>query len=942
MKEHNKANVFTAFIIKMRNLFALFFFISIFSCESGEISTTALEWPPINRECKPWTYWWWHGSAVDKKNITKNLEDYKAAGIGGVHIIPIYGVKGMESSSIPYLSPKWMDMLSHTASEAIRLGMGIDMTSGTGWPFGGPQVTENDASSEVLIETFPFSEGERFRRTFSPQHLQALMAFAENREVIDLFDTVNITTGTIDWKAPDSKGKIYAVSMKGTGQQVKRAAPGAEGNVLDYFSQVALGRYLEKFDRAFDDFEKTIPIRAFYNDSYEVYESNWTDDLFEEFIRLRAYDLRNFLPELADGDQPDLRARVSHDYNETVSDLLLDQFTIPWVQWAHQKGSYTRSQAHGSPGNLLDLYAVADIPETEAFGTSRFPIPGLRIDKDMPEHFGKPDNLVMKFASSAAHVTGKKYVSSESCTWLGEHFKVALSQVKPEIDALFVSGINHVYFHGIAYSPKEAAWPGWLFYASTNFGQSNPFWHDLPELNTYIARCQSFLQSGKPANDLLLYWPVHDLWRSDADEDRLHHFQVHNADEWLYGSPFHTTAKTLWEKGYTFDYTSDRFLGDMTASAGMIETNGLSYKAIIVPGCRYIPVETLEKLTALAHGGAVVLVTGSLPEDVPGLTNLESERSRFNDIITGLGPEKQDSRGFVTYKTGKGSVFVGELIEQLIEIAGAVREPVVDYGIEFIRMSHDNGFHYFLTNPGGEALDGWISLGVSARSAVIFDPLTGAVGCASVRKNSKGGSQVYLQLEPGQSIILRTVTSVKIREPKWNYLSIDGEPHEITGQWDIAFREGGPILPSGISTDKPTYWTELGDDNARVFAGTARYTVSFDKPQVKADVWVLDLGTVNESARIWLNGEYVGSSWCFPFKLRIGDNLKESKNILEIDITNLAANRIADMDRRNIPWKNFHDINFVSIKYEPFDASSWPLLDSGLKGPVKLLPATYK
>ncbi|MFC1509836.1 glycosyl hydrolase, partial [Candidatus Omnitrophota bacterium] len=933
MKEHNKKNVFITFLTKMRILLTFLFITSIISCESGEISTTALEWPPINRECKPWTYWWWHGSAVDKTNITKNLVEYSEAGIGGVHIIPIYGVKGMESSSIPYLSPKWMDMLSHTAGEAVRLGMGIDMTTGTGWPFGGPQVTADDASSEVLIETFPFSGGERFRRSFSRHNLQALMAFTENREVIDIFDNVDNNTGNIDWKTPESDGIIYAVSMKGTGQQVKRAAPGAEGNVLDYFSQEALGRYLEKFDRAFDSFGKTIPIRTFYNDSYEVYRCNWTDDLFEEFIRLRAYDLRNFLPELAGEGSPDLRARIIHDYNETISDLLLDQFTNPWVQWAHQKGSFTRSQAHGSPGNLLDLYAAADIPETEAFGTSRFPIPGLRIDKDMPEHFGKPDNLVMKFASSAAHVTGKKYVSSESCTWLGEHFNVALSQVKPEIDALFVSGINHVYFHGIAYSPKEAAWPGWLFYASTNFGQSNPFWHDLPELNAYIARCQSFLQSGKPANDLLLYWPVHNLWRNEADEDRLHHFQVHNADEWLYGTPFHTTAKTLWEKGYTFDYTSDSFLSDMTASAGMIETNGVFYKAIIVPGCRYMPVDTLEKLIALAHSGAVVLVVGSLPEDVPGLSNIEIERSRFSELIADLGPGTKDSRGFVTYETGKGSVYVGEQLEQLIGMADAAREPVVDHGIEFIRMSHDNGFHYFLTNPGSETLDGWISLGVSAKSAVMFDPLTNAAGCVSVRKNGQGGSQVYLQLEPGQSCILRTFTSAIIREPEWNYLSIDGEPHEITGQWDIVFREGGPVLPSGISTDKPAYWTELADDDARVFAGTARYTVSFYKPQDKADEWVLDLGTVKESARIWLNGEYAGASWCFPFKLRVGNKLKEGENILEVDITNLAANRIADMDRRHLPWKIFQDINFVSIKYEPFDASSWPVMDSGLSGP---------
>jgi hypothetical protein len=162
---------------------------------------------------------------------------------------------------------------------------------------------------------------------------------------------------------------------------------------------------------------------------------------------------------------------VVADYCETISDLLYDQFTVNWVNKSHEMGILTRNQAHGSPGNLLDLYALADIPETESFGASGFPIPGLRQDPDYEEkRFGRPNPLTMKFASSAANITGRKLVSSESTTWLGDHFKVALSQIKPQIDELFVSGINHVFFHGTTYSPKEKPFPGRLFYASTNYG----------------------------------------------------------------------------------------------------------------------------------------------------------------------------------------------------------------------------------------------------------------------------------------------------------------------------------------------------------------------------------------------------------------------------------------------------------------------------------------
>jgi len=62
--------------------------------------------------------------------------------------------------------------------------------------------------------------------------------------------------------------------------------------------------------------------------------------------------------------------------------------------------------------------------------------------------------------------------------------------------------------------------------------------------------------------------------------------------------------------------------------------------------------------------------------------------------------------------------------------------------------------------------------------------------------------------------------------------------------------------------------------------------------------------------------------------------------MLEVEVTNLTANRVADLDHRRVPWKNFYNINFVNIKYGGFDASGWRPMDSGLLGPVRLIP-TY-
>ncbi len=205
----------------------------------------ALAWPVVTKENKPWTRWWWLGSAVDKENLTALLEQYhSAAGLGGVEICPIYGAKGFESRYVDYLSPKWVEMLGHTTSEGKRLDLGVDLTTGTGWPFGGPAITPAEASCKVVIRK-------------------------------------------------DAAGKYTATAQSGI-QKVKRAAPGGEGWVVDPYSTRALGVYLAAFDRAFEKLDAPVS-RAEFHDSFEYYGANWTPDFLEKFKELRGYDLGEHL-----------------------------------------------------------------------------------------------------------------------------------------------------------------------------------------------------------------------------------------------------------------------------------------------------------------------------------------------------------------------------------------------------------------------------------------------------------------------------------------------------------------------------------------------------------------------------------------------------------------------------------------------------------------------
>jgi len=214
--------------------------------------------------------------------------------------------------------------------------------------------------------------------------------------------------------------------------------------------------------------------------------------------------------------------------------------------------------------------------------------------------------------------------SSETFTWLAEHFKGSLSQCKPEVEQAFLSGVNHVFYHGTAYSPAEVKWPGWLFYASTDFTPANSFWPHLRGLNDYIARCQSVLQSGTAYNDLLIYWPVYDVWMNPESADL--QLTIHSIDKWLYPTPFCKDVKELMNRGIRSIFTSDRLLDGLSVKNGVITTkSGSSYRALIVPACQFMPVSTLKSIIYLAKHGAEVIFQ-QMPEDVPGMKNLDANR----------------------------------------------------------------------------------------------------------------------------------------------------------------------------------------------------------------------------------------------------------------------------------------------------------------------------
>lgn len=617
------------------------------------------------------------------------------------------------------------------------------------------------------------------------------------------------------------------------------------------------------------------------------------------------------------------------DYRETLSDLMIEEVFPLWIDWCKKRGIATRNQAHGAPVNLLDFYAIADIPETEMFGHGG-PDPLVsRFD----ENLGKADRepLISKFASSAAHTAGKPRVASETGTWLAEHFCESFEELKGLVDLMFLSGVNDIFYHGCVYSPDDAAWPGWLFYAATEMNPRNPLWREAPTLNRYIERSQSILREGRPDNDVLLYWPIHEIWSSG----KTFQFTVHRR-KWLTEEPVGAAARFLWEKGYGFDYISDRLLMPMQVADGEIRgADRTAWRAVLVPECRQMPLASIEKLFALAEQGATVLFENRLPEDIPGLGTLDDRRRQLRERIGKLtfGEAKNGVREALL---GAGRVRAGPL-EPLLKTSGIVREQLVDHpGLKFVRRTTDHGRCYFLVNHNPAPLDAWVPLATRAVTVEAMDPLSGDTGAVPVRVGPDGNPEVALRIEPGHSLILRTFAAAKTVPPL--LLPRPGaDETTIKGPWQVEFLTGGPALPKPFVEPVLKSWTENGDPATSAFAGTSIYRTTFDFNGAGDKPWLLDLGEVRHVARIKLNGRALGSLIMHPYRLLLPPGSLHAKgNRLEVEVSNLGANRLRDLDRRKVPWKIFRDINFANIGYKPFDASAWPVMESGLLGPVRL------
>jgi hypothetical protein len=879
--------------------------------------------------------WWWFGPAVTRAGLERELRQMRAGGIGGVEIQPVYplalddAVSGVVTH--PFLSDAFVDDLRHAADTARRLGLRVDITVGSGWPFGGPHVPIADAAGKLRVERavvepgstrVPVPDiraGERLLAAFLSPRVPT-GSTEDLREVSDVSDGVlRLAEG-----APARREVLFFISSR-TGMMVKRPAVGAEGFVLNHYDRAAVDRYLGTVgDRILSAFGQASP-HAVFCDSLEVYGSDWTDDFLDVFRERRGYDLRPLLPALV--VEGPATAGLRHDWGRTLTELVRERFLDPAQAWARQRGTRFRVQGYGVPPAIVSSNAGVDLPEGEGsqWRTVR----------------------ASRWAASIGHLYDRPVISSETWTWLhSPAFRATPLDVKAEADLHFLQGINQLIGHGWPYTPERVAYPGGRFYAAGVFNDRNPWWIVMPDLARYLQRVSHLLRQGRPVVDVALYLPTADTWA---------HFEPG-----AMGSMIETMDRrvgpdllpALIAAGFNVDFVDDDVLADRARlEQGTLAIGQGRYRAIVLPGIERVPTATMRALEAFAAGGVRVVATGRTPALAPGYLASAADHAGVAASAARLFGGSSPAGVFVERGSDLGTALAAVLQPDV-----AVANAGADLGVVHRRTPEAD--IYFVANTSNVPIDAEATFRVTADRAEQWDPMTGGAAAVSVRRAAAGiGTTVTVDLPPyGSTVFVFPAAGAAAAGVAASGGPVRPGPPapslDISTGWRVRF--GSDAASADWETLRS--WTE--QEATRHFSGVAVYEKTIEVPawmRRRGQAVFLDFGAaravpvggpnapvqawleapVREAAVVTVNGVRAGSVWCPPYALDVTAHLRPGANTFRVEVANLAINHMAG---RALP-----DYTLLHLRYgkrfEPQDMDQVRPVPAGLLGPIRLRTA---
>jgi hypothetical protein len=893
--------------------------------------------PPAS--ARPFVRWWWNGNCVTEKEVVRELDVMKAAGIGGVEINPIRMPIEQDQAkykALEWISPEWNHVVKIASERAKENNMLVDMIVGSGWPFGGEFLEEGEIIQRVLTNQKDLVGPAQYRAKAQDLINEATEGYGRGAfenvmrskilfirlipdELNDIGDCVDLDKeirdeGEIIFEVPEGKFKLFIGIWQEGYERVTFGAPGSDGPVLDHMNAAAVQKYL---DRLSDALEKEFGaelgayLRALFCDSIELAGANWTTDFSDIFYKYCGYKLEPYLPFVfykpGVGYKDEMKIspyfslslqKVRYDYNKVLVNTFLENFTQTFKNWCNEHGSLCRYQAYGLPWlvGLSEGYMIPDIPESNSW---------LNRERYFPK---SEYNIWSKYASSSGHIMGNPIISCEANSNLDGVFKTTLEQIKLADDMNFITGITHTVLHGYNYSPPEAGFPGWIRFG-TYFNEQNTWWPHFRLWSDYNSRLSAVFQASQPAAEVAILGPTADVWGDHGlGRDKFHNTPWYCYQLW----------KSFSHHGISVDYVNETMIQDAVINDGELGLGKMNYQMLILTDVKSILPATAKRIAEYADQGGKVIFVNDLPFRSPSMINAQQNDKITEELMkeavsqnTGAllldGPENQDNLNSWTFN-----------VIETAKLNSPVRIQEPDPSVFQTHYVYKNQDIFFFCNQDKASRVQFEALfNRSEGIPWIWDPETGSRSVFSYGANPR---ELNIELGPLESML---IVFDKKKGSKSGVIKADETKYTtINSPWNIKFYPHIGTEFQIEEVDLPDL-AASEDDRLNSFAGEIVYTTNIDIDNTDL---ILDLGEVYGISELWLNGEKIGSRWYGKHQYPINGIARKGINELEIHLTTTLYNfcRTQEENPEIARW-------LKTREPEP----------SGLLGPVKLFEAVW-
>ena len=965
------------------------YILSIGALAAGDMEANFIN-PPDS--ARPGVYWYFMNGNLNGKEMTADLESMKSAGLGNLVFLEV-DIEEPPGGPVAFMSPKWQELFVQSVRDAERLGIDITLGIGPGWcGSGGPWVKPEQAMQHLVFSSvelkgpqsyaailpMPKQRSTEWHTMESPYYEDiSVLAFPSRKPVIADIDEkalfyrgpytlrkevkpylptsaryiepkadgviqpdeiVELTKhlkpdGTLNWHVPAGDWTIVRMGRRVTGASSRPAPSTAVGLECDKFdakaSEFHLDQYVGKLIEKISPRAKEHGLTTLHMDSWESGAQNWTPSLLDEFKNRRGYDAKPWLPVYTGRaiQSLEMSERFLWDLRLTGQELILENHAGVVKKYGQKHGLSLSIEPYDmNPAGDLDLGAVADVPMAELWNNAL-------------------ESAYSCFESSSiAHVMGRSIVSAESFTSVDALDAYPWS-LKNQGDWAFCVGINRLVFHtfahqalGDAYKPGITMGP-----YGVHWHRNQTWWPMVSDYHRYLSRCSELLRQGVHVSDVLYLTP----------EGTPHIFLPPP-------SALEGSGRLADKKGYGFDGCSPKILmARAEVKDGRIAfPEGSSYRLMVLPQVETMTPGLLTKIRDLVKAGATIV--GAPPLKSPSLMNYPACDDEVQALAKDLWGSTDQQKTAIKRNYGKGVVHWGgeptesaelypsyDVTAALLQGMGVMEDFTATGPVRYGHRRTGDRDIYFISNRTDAPIKAECRFRVGHGNPQLWDPVSGEQRPLLNFERRDGQTAVPIEFAAFQSFFV-------VFDEKDILLAKSGENfpaakrfQELSGAWEVEFdsKWGGP---EKVTFDALQDWTVRSEPGIKYYSGIAAYRKKVNLIQVPTGKTYLDLGVVNDMARVRLNGKDLGVVWCAPWRIEVTGNMKAGDNLFEIEVANRWANRLIgdkqpiDTNVRTVQCppgflggKPIKTGRYTYSTHDPYKRDS-PLVSSGLLGPVNL------